>query len=197
MHPDAGRQPRSAIISTRVRLLTDEIPSVLGPIVLAARDGRLCAVDFGDGEARMMESLEARYGAIDLAPTDDPFGFSGAIRAYLSGDLRAIDLIPIDPGGTVFQNQVWAALRRIAPGRTLSYSEVARMVGRPAAVRAVGAANGRNPISIVVPCHRLIGKDGSLTGYGGGLHRKRWLLAHEMALRDADAPVGLIATRAQ
>ncbi len=107
----------------------------------------------------------------------------GAIRerleAYFRGDLSALEEIEVEIGGTPFQHLVWEELRRIPVGETISYGELARRIGRPKAVRAVGAANGQNPIGLVVPCHRVIGADGSLTGYGGGLPRKEWLLAHE------------------
>ena len=170
------------IRAASVRLLTDEVPSAgLGTIVLVAHGGRLCAVDYADGRERMTRLLAARYGSVQLEPVSDPFGFSRAIRAYLAGDLAAIDDLPIDPGGTAFQRAVWAALRRVPAGRTITYTDLARTVGHPAAVRAAGAANGRNPLSIVVPCHRVIGKSRSLVGYAGGLSRKRWLLAHEGA----------------
>jgi len=169
-----------------VRLLIDEIRCGLGTIVIAAREGRLCAVDYDDSRHRMMASLVARYEPVCLGPARDPFGFSEAIRAYLSGHLSAIDAIPVETGGTPFQRDVWAALRRIPAGRTVTYSELAREIGRPAAIRAVGAANGKNPLAIVVPCHRVIGKSASLTGYAGGLWRKRWLLAHESASPDGD-----------
>ena len=98
--------------------------------------------------------------------------------AYFAGRLRAFD-VPLAPNGTDFQRRVWGALREIPFGTTISYAELARRVSNAAAVRAVGAANGRNPIPIIVPCHRVIGSDGSLTGFGGGLHRKQWLLRHE------------------
>ena len=160
-------------------LLVDEIESPIGRIVIAARDGRLCALEFG--RARLTRVLAARYGRPRTVRARNPFGFSARIRAYLAGDLAALDRIPVDPGGTPFQRRVWQALRRIRPGRTRSYGVLARGLGYPAAARAVGAANGQNPISIVVPCHRLIGGDASLTGYGGGLWRKRWLLCHEGA----------------
>jgi methylated-DNA-[protein]-cysteine S-methyltransferase len=101
------------------------------------------------------------------------------MRAYFAGNLTAIDDLPVATGGTDFQRQVWRALRQIPCGETISYGELARRIDRPAAVRAVGLANGSNPISVVVPCHRVIGSDGSLTGYGGGIERKRWLLTHE------------------
>jgi len=101
------------------------------------------------------------------------------MRAYFKGDLDVIDKLPVATTGTAFQQAVWRALRKIKRGQTISYAELARRIGKPKAVRAVGLANGQNPISIVVPCHRVIGSDGSLTGYGGGLERKHWLLKHE------------------
>jgi len=103
---------------------------------------------------------------------------SAQLDEYFAGRRETFDA-PLAPEGTDFQRQVWAVLRTIPFGVTWSYAQVARKLGRPKAVRAVGAANGSNPISIVIPCHRVIGADGSLTGYGGGLPRKRWLLAHE------------------
>jgi len=114
-----------------------------------------------------------------LLPTRDPAGVTSALRAYFSGQLEALEGLLVDGEGTDFQRQVWAALREIPAGTTQSYGELARRIGSPAAVRAVGAANGRNPIGVVVPCHRVIGADGTLTGYAGGLDRKRWLLTHE------------------
>ncbi len=101
------------------------------------------------------------------------------LTRYFDGDTTAIDTVPVELNGTAFQKNVWAALRRIPCGSTISYAELARRIGEPAAVRAVGAANGANPVAVVVPCHRVIGADGSLTGYGGGLDRKKWLLTHE------------------
>jgi methylated-DNA-[protein]-cysteine S-methyltransferase len=100
------------------------------------------------------------------------------LQAYFAGELRDFEL-PLAAEGTPFQQRVWRALRDIPYGKTISYGELARRIGQPTASRAVGLANGRNPIAIVVPCHRVIGANGSLTGYGGGLARKRWLLAHE------------------
>jgi methylated-DNA-[protein]-cysteine S-methyltransferase len=105
------------------------------------------------------------------------------VRAYLAGSYGAIDGIPVDTGGTPFQRRVWSALRRIPAGQTLTYGALARRLGTPAASRAVGRAVSLNPVAIVVPCHRVIGADGRLTGYAGGLDRKRWLLAHERAAR--------------
>jgi methylated-DNA-[protein]-cysteine S-methyltransferase len=162
---------------SRSSILIDEIPSPIGRVVIAARAGRLCALEFG--RSRVFHALAARFGGERPVRARDPFGFSTKIRAYLTGDLTAVDRIPLDIGGTPFQRRVWRALRRIRPGRTRSYGDLAHALGLGPAARAVGAANGRNPISIVVPCHRLVGGDASLTGYGGGLWRKRWLLRHE------------------
>jgi methylated-DNA-[protein]-cysteine S-methyltransferase len=102
-----------------------------------------------------------------------------AINSYFAGELTAIDTLPVQTAGTPFQREVWYALRRIPCGTTVSYGKLAEQIGRPSAVRAVGLANGSNPIGVVVPCHRVIGANGSLTGYGGGMERKRWLLQHE------------------
>ena len=103
------------------------------------------------------------------------------LEAYFGGETTALDGLDVELNGTPFQRRVWEALRAVRAGQTASYGDVARSIGAPAAVRAVGAANGANPVAIVVPCHRIIGASGSLTGYGGGLERKRWLLQHERA----------------
>jgi methylated-DNA-[protein]-cysteine S-methyltransferase len=103
------------------------------------------------------------------------------MKNYFAGELGAIDDLPVKTAGTPFQRAVWSALREIPLGATESYGKLAERIGRPTAVRAVGLANGSNPIGIVVPCHRVIGANGSLTGYGGGMERKRWLLEHEKA----------------
>lgn len=158
-------------------ILIDEIASPIGPVVIAVRAGRLCALEFG--RSRLLRAVATRFGRQRSVRARDPFGFSTKVRAYLAGDLTAVDRIPLDTGGTPFQRRVWRALRRIRPGRTRSYGDLAHALGLGPAARAVGAANGRNPISIVVPCHRLVGGNASLTGYGGGLWRKRWLLRHE------------------
>ena len=177
---------------------TDEVPSAVGLIVIAARDERLVSLDFGACRGRMLAGLVARYGPARLKPARDPFGMSRRINAYLAGDLGAVNDILVEPGGTPFQRAVWMALRRVPAGTTVTYAQLARTVGRPTASRAVGAANGKNPVSIVIPCHRMIGSDGSLTGYGGGLHRKGWLLGHEGAIpipRTTDVDVNAGARR--
>jgi methylated-DNA-[protein]-cysteine S-methyltransferase len=129
----------------------------------------------------MHRLLRLHYGAITLTAAAAPATARQQLHAYFSGDLAALGAIPVATGGTPFERAVWAGLRTIPPGVTISYAELARRIGRPAAMRAVGAANGANPIGIVVPCHRVIGAGGALTGYGGGLHRKQWLLRHEAA----------------
>jgi len=127
--------------------------------------------------------VSLRFVEASSAPPDELCGVLEALRAYVAGDLAALAEIPIRfDRGTPFQREVWSALQQIPVGETISYAELARRVGRPAAFRAVGSANGQNPIGIVVPCHRVIAADGSLGGYAGGLDRKRWLLAHEGAL---------------
>lgn len=168
-----------------LHLVFDRTETPIGElIVVADAAGRLRAIDWTDHESRMQRLLRLQYGmhGFDLTAKRDPHGLIKAMRAYFRGRIDAIDALPVHYAGTDFQTAVWRALRRIAPGRTRSYAELARTIRRVAAVRAVGAANGANPISVVVPCHRLIGSDGSLTGYGGGIERKRWLLEHEGAL---------------
>jgi methylated-DNA-[protein]-cysteine S-methyltransferase len=161
-------------------LYTDRIASPIGDVIIVVDAGRLCALGFDDGQ-RLLAALRRRYGAVHVEAAHDPHGISSRIRAYFDGDLHALGAIPVETGGTAFQQTVWAALRAIPAGTTMSYGALAAQLGKPAAVRAVGAANGANPISIVVPCHRLIGANGKLINYGGGLERKRWLLRHEGA----------------
>lgn len=160
----------------------DVIDSPIGPLALAERAGRMCLLDFTDDEVRVQQRLGGRFGAFDLKPARDPHGFAGRLRAYFAGTLDALDGIPVDPGGTPFQAGVWNALRRIPVGETRSYAWLAREVGRPGSARATGRANATNPVAIVLPCHRVVGSDGALTGYAGGLASKRLLLRHEGAL---------------
>jgi len=165
-------------------ILSSRIETPIGPLVLLAREGILLMLEFDDGGPRIEREMTARFGSVEHQPTEDPFGLASRVRAYFAGDLPAIDGIETDGGGTEFQRRVWAELRRIPASATISYGELARRLGDVKATRAVGLANGRNPIAVVVPCHRVIGADGSLTGYGGGVDRKRWLLVHEGALLD-------------
>jgi methylated-DNA-[protein]-cysteine S-methyltransferase len=163
-------------------LLTDRYPTPVGEAILVFDErGRLRALDFFDHEGRMQRLLLRHYGMVSLQRAPAPAAIANALDAYFRGRLDALTAIPRCTAGTPFQRTVWEALCTIPPGTTLSYLALAQRIGRPAAVRAVGLANGANPIGIVVPCHRVIGADGSLTGYGGGLPRKRWLLEHEGA----------------
>jgi methylated-DNA-[protein]-cysteine S-methyltransferase len=169
----------------------DEIDTPLGRLTLAVdAEGRLCLVGWLDGHERMTRALRGLAGGATntLRRVVDPGGLSSALRAYFSGQLEAIDTLPVREAGSAFQRRVWHALREIPCGETRSYSELALHIGQPTAVRAVGLANGANPVGIVVPCHRVIGANGTLTGYGGGLERKRWLLSHERARGALELP---------
>jgi methylated-DNA-[protein]-cysteine S-methyltransferase len=162
-----------------MKFLLDRIPSPMGTILLVSDGERLCSLDFADYEARMMGLLQKRYESVELVESIDPQGFSSKIHAYLAGDFTVVDNIPVNAGGTDFQQWVWQELRKIPVGATLTYGELATKLGKPTASRAVGMANSLNPVAIVVPCHRVIGAKAKLTGYAGGLERKKWLLAHE------------------
>ena len=157
-------------------MLCDFLETPLGRFAVVTDEaGRLLQAGFAEEHARMERAL-ATGSAV---AAKDPGGASTALRRYFAGERTAFDELEVAPEGTPFQREVWAALREIPWGETRSYADIARRIGRPNAVRAVGLANGQNPIALVLPCHRVIGSDGSLTGYGGGLHRKRWLLVHE------------------
>jgi methylated-DNA-[protein]-cysteine S-methyltransferase len=161
---------------------SDQLETPIGRLlIIADQDGNLRAADWSDHEKSMLQLLRAQYGQTEfhLEPAYNPNGLTDALGRYFAGDLQAIDALPVQTAGTPFQREVWSALRTIPCGTTISYGTLAQQIGRPAAVRAVGLANGSNPIPIVVPCHRVIGSNGKLTGYGGGLDRKRWLLEHE------------------
>ena len=160
----------------------ERVPTPTGAMLIVSDDEhRLRAVDWEDHEERMWRLLGRRYGKNAVALKDAPRASAArrALDAYFEGDLDALARVPVAANGTPFQSEVWAALRQIPRGTTISYGALATRIGRPKAVRAVGLANGANPIALFVPCHRVIGADASLTGYGGGLNRKRWLLAHE------------------
>jgi methylated-DNA-[protein]-cysteine S-methyltransferase len=167
-----------------MNLLLERIPSPVGLLLAVSEDGALRALDFEGYESRMQRLLRLHYGSVDLVPIDPSGRFRRAFQAYFDGDFTAFDEVEVRTGGTEFQRSVWAELRRIKPGTTISYGQLAARIGSPSASRAVGLANGSNPVAIVVPCHRVIGANGSLTGFGGGLERKRWLLAHETGSRD-------------
>jgi len=170
-------------------LTRTKLESPVGDLTLILADGVLCTLDFEDHPDRCETLLGRRFGATSIEPaaSDDPVlsPVKDRLSRYFDGDLTAVDDLPVDPRGTPFQQMVWLCLRSIPAGQTLSYGALAERVGRPTASRAIGLANGANPIAIVLPCHRVIGSDGSLTGYGGGLDRKRWLLQHERVLQRA------------
>jgi O-6-methylguanine DNA methyltransferase len=163
-----------------MHLQVDHYASPLGEIVLSwDLDENLRALDFADYRARMERLLKVHYGSYTLTPMAAPVALRAALDAYFAGDVRALERVRVSTEGTPFQREVWRALRTIPAGTTMSYGSLAAQLGRPGSARAVGTANRENPVGIVVPCHRVIGAQGTLTGYAGGMERKRWLLAHE------------------
>jgi O-6-methylguanine DNA methyltransferase len=179
-----------------MRLTLHTYASPLGEILLVTdNEGALRALDFVDYEQRLHRLLRLHYGAYQLDPGPASPAVVNALDAYFAGDLDALVKVRVATGGTPFQREVWAALRRIPAGHTRTYGELAVELGRAGASRAVGLANGSNPIAIVVPCHRVIGRNGTLTGYAGGLPRKRWLLEHERSHAQHTSAAGLRAAR--
>lgn len=171
-----------AMLRNTLSFVLDHLPTPIGDLYLAAdEDGILRATFWTDRQAEICRFLARHYAPahLELMPKRNPFGLTDRIAGYFAGDLHAIDAIPVRTAGTPFQETVWRVLRSIPCGTTISYSDLARRIGQSSAVRAVGLANGANPIGVVVPCHRVIGANGALTGYGGGIERKRWLLQHE------------------
>jgi methylated-DNA-[protein]-cysteine S-methyltransferase len=169
-------------MSEPLQLIIDRVDTPIGEMVIIAdHDGNLRAVDWTDHEERMLLLLRHHYGIdgfkLDLGK--NPHGFADIVKRYFAGDLSAPNTLPVETTGTPFQREVWRVLREIPCGYPISYAKLAQKIGRPKAVRAVGLANASNPIGVIVPCHRVIGANGSLTGYGGGIERKRWLLQHE------------------
>jgi methylated-DNA-[protein]-cysteine S-methyltransferase len=162
-----------------MNLILDRVPSPIGTILLVSDGENLRALDFEDYEDRMHRLLRRHYGAYTATPDRAAGDVNLRIAAYFEGDVTALDDIPVQTNGSKFQRQVWTALRSIPPGTTTTYGQLAAAIGAPTASRAVGLANGANPIALVVPCHRVIGANRSLTGYAGGLARKAWLLRHE------------------
>ncbi len=168
------------------RLRLDRLATPIGEALIVTDEaGLLRAFDWADREPSMARLLRLHYGSVVPEPGIAPGNVRRLLRNYFDGDFECLRAIEWRTGGTPFQRAVWTGLTMIAPGETLSYSALAVKLECPKSVRAVGTANGSNPISVVVPCHRVIGADGSLTGYGGGIERKRWLLKHEgAAFRD-------------
>jgi methylated-DNA-[protein]-cysteine S-methyltransferase len=162
-----------------VALAYDEVASPIGTILLAGEGDHLAALDFDGYQTRFHQLLARRFGTYVLTKTRNPARLSDFVRAYFDGNLRAFDATLLSMRGTPFQERAWQALRNIRPGTVATYAEQARKLDVPNAVRAIGHANGQNPIVIAIPCHRVIASSGALTGYAGGLDRKRWLLRHE------------------
>ncbi|HZZ86731.1 MAG TPA: methylated-DNA--[protein]-cysteine S-methyltransferase [Caulobacteraceae bacterium] len=180
--------PRPKTATPPETLTLERLPTPFGPILVAADpEGRLCAVEFWNDEAEMRRLIAHHHGAAKVEFGAVAAPIREAFARYFAGDREALEAVPLNSGGTEFQQQVWKALTTIPVGETWSYAQLAAAIGRPTAVRAVGLANGANPIPIAVPCHRVIGANGSLTGFGGGLDRKRWLLRHEGAAFDDTA----------
>ena len=174
--------------ATPERLFIDRLATPIGEaLVVTDETGCLRAFDWSDHDARLRQLMRRYYGPIPIGEGPAPAPLRRALESYFAGDVHALEGLVWRSGGTPFQVGVWRALCEIPVGRTVSYGELARRIGRPKAVRAVGLANGANPIGLVAPCHRVIGSDGSLTGYGGGLNRKRWLLEHEGAIHSSMA----------
>ena len=174
-----------------MRLRLERMDAPVSPLLVVTDDqGVLRALDFADHEVRMHRSLREHYRDYTLDEGTAPASLSRALHAYFDGDLDALADVKTATGGTPFQRDVWNGLRAIPAGVTISYGQLAANIGRPGASRAVGAANGANPIAIVVPCHRVIGANGTLTGYGGGLSRKKWLLEHEARFWRGTATLG-------
>lgn len=165
-------------------LWLDRMDSPLGQmLVVTDAKGVVHALDFADYEPRMLRLMRLRHGVSDLSQGGQTGPVRAALVAYFSGDAKALDGLAVETGGTDFQRAVWQALRGIPHGQTRTYGQLAEAIGRPTAVRAVGLANGANAIALIVPCHRVIGRDGTLTGYAGGLERKQWLLELERGER--------------
>ena len=177
---------------TQAQLTLDVLPTPLGEMrIVTDAAGALRALDWTDHAERMDRLLGRYQRGATLSTGRAPNKVRNALEAYFAGELSAINGLPVNAGGTEFQRAAWSALRQIPAGETRSYGAQASAIGRPKAVRAVGLANGANPVGIVVPCHRVIGANASLTGYGGGVERKRWLLQHEGVELAANAMRGL------
>lgn len=159
-------------------LLRESLATPLGKLlVFSTADGRVAVADWLDTLDRLPDARRAALAAAHAAPAESPA--LAALRRYFDGDLQALDALAVDLKGSALQLQVWAALRSIPAGTTCSYAELAARIGRAGSARAVGAAVGANPLLLVLPCHRVVGASGALTGYAAGLERKRWLLEHE------------------
>jgi methylated-DNA-[protein]-cysteine S-methyltransferase len=162
-----------------MRLFVERIATPIGALLLTHDGKAVCNLEFEDQTERRAWELARHFPSAEIVRAKERSKFAVALRRYFKGEVQIVDKLPVAKLGTPFQQRVWVALRRIPAGQTRGYGKLAKKLGKPNAARAVGRANGLNPISIVVPCHRLIGGDGALVHYGGGLERKRWLIDHE------------------
>jgi len=162
-----------------MKLNVSRLATPLGTVTLASTPEGLAGLAFEHRVDRMWRFLAARFGSVEQHKGGEPDPVEADLRAYFEGTIASLENIRTDAGGTEFQRRVWTALRRIPGGRTSSYAELARSIGQPTGFRAVATANATNPVAIVIPCHRVIHADGSISGYGGGVDRKKWLLRHE------------------
>jgi O-6-methylguanine DNA methyltransferase len=169
-------------MTNTIEVCWSAVETPLGSIVVAARGRAACAAAFGEGAEAVRPVLERRLGPVALSRGGEADAIAARVGRYFAGDAAALDDVAVDAGGTAFQRAVWDALRAIPPGEVRSYAALAEGLGSPGAARAVGAACGRNPVALVVPCHRVVGAEGALTGYAWGVERKRWLLEHERAV---------------
>ena len=164
------------------KITVAEMETPIGSLRVAATADGICAVDFVDRWDIVHQKLEKRFGPVEETSKGETYGLVDRLKLYFAGTADDFNGLPFDSGGTQFQQTVWHALREIKRGETWSYGQLAAHIGNPKAVRAVGSTNARNPLAIVVPCHRVIGGGGELRGYAGGLHRKEWLLNLENPL---------------
>lgn len=162
-----------------MRWLLESFEGPMGPMLLLHDGAALAAVEFADHAERLHALARKNLEDPSYREASTPSPFAHTLRRYFEGELSALDALAVHPMGTPFQARCWAALRTIPAGETRTYAQQAALIGAPKAVRAVGLANGRNPLGVVVPCHRVVGAGGTLTGYAGGLSRKAWLLRHE------------------
>ena len=162
-----------------MKLWQERVQSAIGPLVIVTSDRELCSLDYQGYEERMHRLLRKRWGEVELHERPDASPALRAVHRYFSGELRAFESVSICFNGTDFQRRVWRELIRIPPGATASYHTIAKAIGKPGGSRAVGMANGSNPIALAIPCHRVIAANGALGGYAGGVEKKEWLLNHE------------------
>lgn len=165
-------------------LKSDRYNSSIGEIIMLVDGRRLCYLDFADNDDRLEKLLTTRYGEFSIAPEPNLLGLRARLGDYFAARWEAFDGLELCTDGTDFQRKVWRGLRTIPPGKAISYHQLADAIDKPSAIRAAAGANARNPIAIVIPCHRVIAANGSLGGYAGGVDRKSWLLTHEGARFD-------------